>query len=185
MRRAIPCSSSWIALPTFMSRVAKSIYRRCLAVRVGRGGQTCPRRKPLTRTMNRRIRTETTARSTEVVMAEVAEQSRSGWMKKRRSFLRRVRETSPPTYRRRPPRRARVPFLVPVVHLCGVSPMTSASEGRKKSPSHLHRLYILPLDICLRLFSDPRFLDDLVLSVYILNKIMLDTDQDIILEHWS
>ena len=46
--------------------------------------------------------------------------------------------------------------------------------------------YLFPLDIMPELFMGPiGFLDDLVFGVYILNKILLDTDEVILREHWS
>jgi len=46
--------------------------------------------------------------------------------------------------------------------------------------------YLFPLDIMPEIFMGPiGFLDDLVFGVYILNKMLLDTDEEILREHWS
>lgn len=46
--------------------------------------------------------------------------------------------------------------------------------------------YIFPLDVMPELFLGPiGFLDDLVFGAYILNKMLLDTDEGIVREHWS
>lgn len=46
--------------------------------------------------------------------------------------------------------------------------------------------YIFPLDVMPELLLGPiGFLDDLVLGVYILNRILSDTDEEILREHWS
>ncbi|HEU4521472.1 MAG TPA: DUF1232 domain-containing protein [Thermoanaerobaculia bacterium] len=46
--------------------------------------------------------------------------------------------------------------------------------------------YFFPLDIVPELFLGPiGFLDDLVFGVYMLNKILMDTDAEIVREHWS
>lgn len=46
--------------------------------------------------------------------------------------------------------------------------------------------YILPLDIIPEAFAGPiGFLDDLVFAAFILNRMLNDTDEEIIREHWS
>lgn len=46
--------------------------------------------------------------------------------------------------------------------------------------------YLFPLDVMPELFLGPLgFLDDLVFGAYILNKLLLDTDEEIVREHWS
>ena len=46
--------------------------------------------------------------------------------------------------------------------------------------------YIFPLDIMPEAFLGPMgYLDDLVLGVYMLNKMLTDTDVEILREHWS
>ena len=46
--------------------------------------------------------------------------------------------------------------------------------------------YFFPLDVVPELFLGPLgFLDDLVFGVYILNKMLSDTDPEILREHWS
>ena len=46
--------------------------------------------------------------------------------------------------------------------------------------------YFFPLDIVPELLLGPiGFLDDLVFGVYLLNKILVDTDPEVLREHWS
>lgn len=46
--------------------------------------------------------------------------------------------------------------------------------------------YIFPLDVMPEVLLGPiGFLDDLVLGVYILNRILSDTDEEVLREHWS
>ena len=46
--------------------------------------------------------------------------------------------------------------------------------------------YFFPLDIIPELFLGPvAFLDDLIFGVYILNRMLVDTDVEILREHWS
>ncbi|HXG58683.1 MAG TPA: DUF1232 domain-containing protein [Thermoanaerobaculia bacterium] len=46
--------------------------------------------------------------------------------------------------------------------------------------------FILPLDFIPEMFAGPMGLvDDLVLAVYVLNRMLLDTDPEILREHWS
>ena len=46
--------------------------------------------------------------------------------------------------------------------------------------------YFLPLDVVPELLLGPiGFIDDLIFAVYLLNKILTDTDPEILREHWS
>lgn len=46
--------------------------------------------------------------------------------------------------------------------------------------------YVFPLDLMPELLLGPiGFLDDLILGVYILNRMLVDTDEEILREHWS
>lgn len=46
--------------------------------------------------------------------------------------------------------------------------------------------FILPIDLMPELILGPiGYLDDLVLAVYILNRILTDTDEELLREHWS
>jgi uncharacterized membrane protein YkvA (DUF1232 family) len=46
--------------------------------------------------------------------------------------------------------------------------------------------YLFPLDIMPEAFLGPiGYLDDLVFAVYLLNKMLADTDPEILREHWS
>lgn len=46
--------------------------------------------------------------------------------------------------------------------------------------------YLFPLDVMPELFLGPLgFLDDLVFGAYILNKMLIDTEEEIVREHWS
>lgn len=46
--------------------------------------------------------------------------------------------------------------------------------------------YFLPLDVVPELFLGPiGFVDDLIIGVYMLNRILSDTDPEILREHWS
>jgi uncharacterized membrane protein YkvA (DUF1232 family) len=135
---------------------------------------------------------ETTARANEVVMAEVAEQSRSRVDEKTAErFYDRVRENIRAYMTRKGDRLGRAKeflFLVPDVFILLWRLANDKRVGGKNKVLLGTGIayYILPLDIMPEALLGPiGFLDDLVFSVYILNKIMLDTDEEIVREHWS
>lgn len=135
---------------------------------------------------------DTTARTSEVVMAEVAEQSRAGVDEKTaQRFYDRVRETIRAYMTRKGDRLGRAKeflFLVPDVFILLwrlANDKRVAGKNRVLLGSGI-AYYILPLDIMPEALLGPiGFLDDLVFSVYILNKILTDTEEEIIREHWS
>lgn len=133
-----------------------------------------------------------TARSNEIVMAEVAEKSRSRVDEKTAErFYDRVRENIRTYMTRKGDRLGRVKeflFLVPDVFIL----LWRLANDKRVGGQNKVLLgtgiayYILPLDIMPEALLGPiGFLDDLVFSVYILNKILMDTDEEIIREHWS
>jgi uncharacterized membrane protein YkvA (DUF1232 family) len=136
--------------------------------------------------------TETPVRSNEQVMAKVAEQSRSGVDEKTaQRFYDRVRENIRAFMTRKGDRLGRAKeflFLVPDVFILLWRLANDKRVGGKNKVLLGTGIayYILPLDIMPEALLGPiGFLDDLVFSVYILNKILMDTDEEIIREHWS